>query len=94
MSSVGTMWSLAWGRVRSYAAARAGRLDNDPYDTFDLLMGMSERHGMKSTFYFLAGNTGAVDGRYQLSDPPIRRLMRRKFRDRGHEIGLHSSYGS
>ena len=86
--------TLASARVRSFVAARAGRLYKDPYDTFDLLMGVSERYGLKSTFYFLAGNTaGVVDGSDQLSDPPIRRLLRR-IHDRGHEVGLHSSYGT
>jgi hypothetical protein len=41
---------LAWRRARSYVDARVGRLDGDPYDTFDLLMGMSKRHGLRSTF--------------------------------------------
>lgn len=85
--------ALAWHRTGSLIAARAGRLDGDPYSTFDLLMDTSERHGLQSTFYFLAGTGGARDGRYRLSDPPIRRLLER-IHARGHEIGLHASYGS
>jgi peptidoglycan/xylan/chitin deacetylase (PgdA/CDA1 family) len=78
----------------SFVSSRAGRLDGDPYNTFDLLMDTSERHGLTSTFYFLAGNTaGAIDGGYSLSEPNLRRLLRR-IHDRGHEVGLHASYGS
>jgi peptidoglycan/xylan/chitin deacetylase (PgdA/CDA1 family) len=84
--------TLAGQRTGSLLAARVGRLDGDPYNTFDLLMDTSERHGLRSTFYFLAGNTaGAIDGTYSLSDPPIRRLLKR-IHDRGHDIGLHASY--
>lgn len=85
---------LAVRRAASLVAARAGKLNADPYNTFDLLMDTSERHGLASTFYFMAGNTaGAIDGRYRLSDPPLRRLLKR-IHDRGHEVGLHASYGT
>jgi peptidoglycan/xylan/chitin deacetylase (PgdA/CDA1 family) len=85
---------LAAHRAVSLLAAKTGRLTGDPYNTFDLLMDTSERHGLTSTFYFLASNTGdAIDGRYRLSDPQIRRLLR-SIHDRGHEVGLHARYGS
>lgn len=84
---------LASRRAGSLLAAQAGRLDGDPYNTFDLLMETSERHGLTSTFYFLAGTPGAIDAIYGLSDPPIRRLLKR-IHGRGHEIGLHSGYGT
>jgi peptidoglycan/xylan/chitin deacetylase (PgdA/CDA1 family) len=86
--------SLAAHRARSFLDARAGRVDRDPLNTFDLLMDTSERHGLRSTFYFIAGySSDGIDGRYRLSDPPVAHLLRR-IHDRGHEVGLHASYGS
>jgi peptidoglycan/xylan/chitin deacetylase (PgdA/CDA1 family) len=84
--------SLALRRTRAFVEARRGRLDRDPYDVFDDLMETSERHGLTSAFYFLAGNRpGEVDFRYAEDDSPVRSLMRR-IAARGHEIGLHGSH--
>ena len=86
--------SLAARRLRAILDARSGRVDRDPYDTFDFLMDTSERHDLRSTFYFMAGGTpGESDYRYGLTDPPFAGLLRR-IHDRGHEIGLHASYDS
>jgi hypothetical protein len=62
-------------------------------DTFDLIMEASERAGLRSAFYFIAGHSrpGSVDGVYTLDEPWIRGLLRR-IAGRGHEIGLHPSY--
>jgi hypothetical protein len=85
---------LAFRRARSVLDARTGRTDRDPLNTFDLLMNTSERHGLRSVFYFMAGNVpGDVDFRYRLSEPWFIDLLRR-IHDRGHEVGLHSSYAS
>jgi hypothetical protein len=85
---------LAARRTRSLFDAWAGRVDRDPYNTFDFLMDTSERHGLLSTFYVMAGNTNPeFDGHYGLSDPPVARILRR-IHDRGHEVGLHASYGA
>lgn len=66
----------------------------DPYNTFDWLMDMSERHGLNSAFYFICGRTDpARDADYEPESAPIRDLMRR-IHQRGHEIGLHPSYGT
>ncbi len=86
--------SLAAQRARSLFDARKGRVDRDPLNTFNLLMETSERHGLRSVFYFLAGNTpGDIDFRYQLSDPQFSGVLRR-IHERGHEVGLHASYDS
>jgi hypothetical protein len=78
-------------RLLSRAALR-WRPDADICNTFTFLMDESERRGMRSAFYFIAGHTAAArDGDYSLDDPWIRQLMTRIHR-RGHEIGLHPSY--
>jgi hypothetical protein len=82
-------------RARGLADARRGRLDRDPHNTFDFLMTVSERHGLRSAFYFLSNND--VDprgGRFDLVDHPwVGRLMGRVHR-RGHEIGFHAGFGT
>lgn len=83
--------ALALDRVRS--RVKPGRR-SDLCDTFDFLMGESERNGLRSAFYFIAsGTVDGIDGRYSLDDPRLRRLLRR-IHERGHEIGLHPSYNS
>lgn len=85
---------LAWSRLRTLRRNRDDDRSNDPYDTFELIMDLSERRGLRSAFYFIAGTTDpSRDGTYGLDDPWIGRLIRR-IDERGHEIGLHPSYAS
>lgn len=66
----------------------------DPFNTFDWLMDVSETHNLRSAFYFICGRTQpAKDADYEPEHPAIRNLMRR-IHERGHEIGLHPSYGT
>jgi len=66
----------------------------DPYNTFDWIMNQSEQHGLKSAFYFMCGRTDIIkDGDYEIEHPAIVDLMQR-IHKRGHEIGLHPSYGT
>ena len=66
----------------------------EPFNTFDWLMDQSERRVLKSAFYFICGRTmPARDALYELEHPAIRDLLRR-IHTRGHEIGLHPSYGT
>jgi peptidoglycan/xylan/chitin deacetylase (PgdA/CDA1 family) len=66
----------------------------DPFNTFDWLMDVSEANNLKSAFYFICGRTHPMkDADYEPEHPAIRNLMRR-IHERGHEIGLHPSYGT
>jgi hypothetical protein len=85
---------LAKRRVRSFAQVNRGYLDHDICNTFDLIMDLSEKHGLKSSFYFMTERTaGMIDGNYSIADPWIKTLLRR-IHERGHEIGLHPSYNT
>lgn len=84
---------LAASRVRAVIDAGAGRVDHDPYNTFDFLMTESESLGTRSTFYFQARPSGRYGSQYRLMDPQIQGLMR-TIHERGHDIGLHPSYES
>ena len=66
---------------------------HDPHNTFDWLMNVSEQHGLQSAFYFICGRTSNMDADYEPEHPIIRQLMRH-MHERGHEIGLHPSYGT
>jgi len=85
---------LARARLQSYRRTRRGSPDPDLWNTFDQIMDVDERNGVRGTFYFIGERTaGNLDGTYDIGDRWIRRLLRR-IHDRGHEIGLHTSYHS
>jgi len=65
---------------------------SDPHNTFDFLMDTSERHGLRSAFYFLPYRGEQVhDGPYLFEHPWVRKLVGHVAR-RGHEVGLHPSF--
>jgi len=67
---------------------------DDPGNTFDWIMDVSERQGLVSAFYFICGRTDPdKDADYEPEHPAIRDLMGR-IHKRGHEIGLHPSFGT
>lgn len=85
---------LAALRGRAQLARVAGRPDRDPYNTFAWIMDRSEELGLRSAFYFMTGCTDPrFDPGYSLEDPWIRKLLGR-IHARGHELGLHPSYGT
>jgi Family of unknown function (DUF7033) len=85
---------LAGARMRATLARVRGRPADDPYYAFDYIMDLSDEHGLVSQFNFMAGRTHSwFDGTYRLDEPWIGALIRR-IHDRGHEIGIHPSYGT
>jgi hypothetical protein len=84
--------ALVAQRVRSWAALRRGDFRLDPYNTFDFLMGVSERHGIAGAFYFLATKEASTrNGPYTLEHPWVRSLIA-TIQRRGHEIGYHAGF--
>lgn len=65
----------------------------DPFWSFDLLMDISEKFGLKSEFFFMAGLRGEPDINYQIDDERVENFLK-KIKTRGHRIGLHGSYKS
>lgn len=65
----------------------------DPLDSFDELMEIATRLGLRSVFYFLAEGSHPLDLAYSLEHPRIARLLR-TIRSRGHAVGLHAGYGT
>lgn len=65
---------------------------SDPANTYSWLMDVAEANNTKTTFFFLCGKTDPnKDATYSLNDPAIQSLIR-LIHQRGHSIGLHSSY--
>ncbi|RLZ07514.1 hypothetical protein EAH57_12980 [Acinetobacter sp. 2JN-4] len=64
----------------------------DPFNTFEWIMDISEQNNIKSSFYFICGNTDPKkDADYTLEHPAIQQLLL-NIHARGHKIGLHPSY--
>lgn len=78
-----------WIRLNTRSALHP----DDPFNTFEWIMDLSDKHGLTSAFYFICGRTSNMDADYEPEHPAIRTLMRR-IHQRGHEIGLHPSYNS
>lgn len=76
--------------IKSCVLSAVG-LCKDPFDTFDYLMDVSESINAKSRFFFMACEPTAFDDGYNILDENCRALIR-KINERGHLIGLHSSY--
>jgi len=68
-------------------------LDNDPFDTFDYLMNISEKYGVKSHFYFIAGKIGEYDVNYNFLNQEVKKTIF-KIIEKGHFVGIHGSYNS
>lgn len=65
---------------------------DDPANTFNWIMDLSERYGLRSAFFFICGRTNqGFDADYELEHPAIRALLK-QIASRSHEIGLHPSY--
>ena len=66
---------------------------SDPHNTFDFLMGASERHGLRSAFYFLAyRDERPARRRVPLRAPVGAHARSGSIARRGHEVGLHPSF--
>ena len=73
-----------------YLRAKSGR---DPYDNFDYIMDLEDKHRLKSSFYFMAGGNTKHDTGYSIDDLYVNSLIR-TLQERNFEVGLHSSFDS
>lgn len=65
----------------------------DPYNTFDYLMSISEKLGVKSHFFFMSKGITEYDNKYFIGEKSTINLLN-KIIDKGHNIGLHPTYNS
>ena len=68
-------------------------IQKDPYDTFDYLMDISEKIGLKSYFFFMGKGVTKFDNQYDSSDEFVKNLAV-KIKERGHYIGMHPTYNA
>ncbi|MBK1988488.1 polysaccharide deacetylase family protein [Sphaerospermopsis aphanizomenoides BCCUSP55] len=84
----------ALNTISHWTQVKTGNFNSDPCNTFDMIMDISEKHNLKSSFYFITDHSaGKIDGDYSINHPLIRSLLH-KIHQRGHEIGLHTSYNT
>lgn len=84
--------ALALNRLRAKLAPGAHGIRRDPNNSFDFMMTTGERHGLKTTFFMMAGvSDPRFDEEYVLETPPVAPVLR-AIHARGHELGLHPSY--
>ena len=85
--------ALAARRARAMSATLVHGAKADPHFNLQSVMDIDEAHQVRATYFYMADNRGPYGVSYSLDDPEIRGLLR-ITRSRGHEIGLHASYGS
>lgn len=82
----------ALSRLGSWVATRRGEFRKDSNYTFDRIMDLSEKHGLRSAFYFKTACTNPLfDDGYSIDHLYLRQIIR-DIQARGHEIGFHPSY--
>ncbi len=69
------------------------KLAKDTYDTFDFLMDMSEKYGLKSRFYFIPAQKGEEDFVYDVRNTAISKTIAHIL-EREHIVGIHGTYAS
>lgn len=85
--------SLAFDTLSRWKKVKNGKVEADPYYTFDFIMTQSEKRGLKSSFYFLPSGSPEMLMQYPVSLPEMQSLLQSIDR-RGHEIGVHGFYGT
>ena len=83
-------FSARWKRLREYSGFF--RRERDPY-VYSILrmLEIEEEHGIQASWLFKAGGKDKRDVSYSLRGSRARMVLRR-IRERGHDIGLHPSF--
>ena len=79
--------SLAKKNIVSYLRSRS-----NPYNTFDFIMNISERLGIKSHFYFMSSDLASPpDNDFYIERKRFKQTIK-VIKERGHIIGFHPGY--
>ena len=74
--------------LTEYLPIKSGK-KNDPYNTFDFFMDISEKYNLKSNFYFIPELIGESDAQYNINGKYIIEMIKH-IKTRGHNIGIHA----
>lgn len=79
-------------RYQLYKKVKDGNYRVDPYNNFNEIVRLLEKHDLKSTFFFISGKPKSeYDAIYDIEHPAISDILK-QVHTAGHEIGLHPSY--
>lgn len=84
---------LAFDTLSRWNKVNNGKVEDDPYYSFDFIMTQSEKRGLKSSFYFLPSSSPEMVMQYSVSLSEMQALLQ-SINGRGHEIGIHGFYGT
>lgn len=84
---------LAFDTLSRWNKVNNGKVEDDPYYSFDFIMTQSEKRGLKSSFYFLPSSSPEMTIQYPVTLPHMQSLLQ-TIDKRGHEIGIHGFYGT
>ena len=71
---------------------RRGYRISEPFRSFRDLMDLSERHNIKSNFFFMGASTHSMDSPYALNQRVLLKLVADEVAERGHRIGFHPGF--
>lgn len=78
-------------KTKEYLSIKT-KIKSDPYDTFDYMIDLEKKAGLKSYFFFMGKGTNPMyDDNYDMNNSYIKNLIQ-KIKKNGHEIGIHPSY--
>ena len=69
------------------------KIKNDPYDTYDYIMNLSESVGVKSYFFFMAEGLTSYDNHYKSGSKEAKAIVS-NILNRGHHVGIHPTYNA
>ena len=84
---------LAFDTLSRWNKVNNGKVEDDPYYTFDFIMSESEKRDLKSAFYFLPSSSPEMTIQYPVALSHMQTLLQ-TIDKRGHEIGIHGFYGT
>lgn len=67
-------------------------LKNDPYDTYQYMLGLHKRYDVETIYFFLVGEYGENDKNVSIKSDRLQTLIK-TLADYG-QVGIHPSYGS
>ena len=78
--------------ILEYSNIKLG-IKNDEMNSFSYLMDLSEKHGIKSHFFFMSGGKTKYENFYNIKSEEVGILIKNII-NRGHKIGFHPSYNT